>query len=880
MHARAARKAVDQRCCRVLQRTDCKKFAESQLHLAQLQLRSLGLRAQFAIAPCGRIMRQPHSSFPLLGTVEMQAKNLPSALNPPPASPELGLGTSTEPVFQAIFEQSSPAQVLLAGSQGAILAANAAWLRLNNQTRDAVLGRTLQALGIWNFADGNYRASTVRALGKNWVLLTQVPQNRPTASDGSQAGLPSQTEDSSFIQRITSLVPGIVYEFQLWPGGRMGFRFISSAVKDLMGVDAEAVYADSANFSAHVNAEDWKGMWRSIAASLRSMSIWHCEYRAVGADGVERWLMGNAMPQAQADGSSLWCGTLVDITAQKDALVRLQDSESRFRSLTELSSDWYWEQDAEFRFVRIGANRETPVALVTPRFLGTCRWDHVTYGVTGEQWAAHRAALNAHEIFRNFEMLRLHEDGVMRWSSISGAPIFDDEGVFKGYRGTGRDITARKQAEADIERLAFFDVLTGLPNRRLLLDRLNRAIATSSRDHGYGALLFIDLDNFKVLNDTRGHHVGDELLKQVAQRLTDCVRGVDTVARLGGDEFVVMLEELSDTESVAAIQCDLVGQKILRALNAPYQIEGQENHSSPSIGITLFVDHLQSVDVLLQRADLAMYQAKAAGRNTLRFFDPTMQIAASQRATLESDLHLALQRHEFLLHYQPVVDESGRMTGVEALLRWQHPTRGMVFPGEFIAVAEQSSLILSMGQWVLETACAQLVAWAAHPQTCHLTIAVNVSARQFRQPEFASQILDLLGTTGANARRLKLELTESLLLQDVEDAIAKMAELRNLGMGFALDDFGTGYSSLAYLKRLPLDQLKIDRSFVTDVLTDPNDAAIARTILNLAHSMELSVVAEGVETDGQRDFLLGSGCRAFQGYFFGRPQPLAQLHLP
>ncbi len=797
----------------------------------------------------------------------------------PPSTATDSVVVFGDAAFAALFAQNTRPQVLLAGSQGPVVAANAAWLAQNGCSFDAVVGRTLQELGFWQDAAGRYCASTVRANDKNWVLMSDGADAVPGAESAVQLGLQTQSEDASFIQRITSLVPGIVYEFRRWSDGRMGFRFISEAVKQLMGVDAAAVYADSANFSAHVHPQDWKKMWRSIASSERTMTLWHSEYRATGVDGVERWLMGNAMPQAQSDGSTLWCGTLTDISAQRDALARLQDSESRFRSLTELSSDWYWEQDAEFRFVRISANPDTPASLMAAGYLGTRRWDHVAETVSAEQWAAHRAALEAHEVFRDFEMLRPLDDGSRRWSSISGAPIFDADGVFKGYRGTGRDITARKQAEADIERLAFFDVLTGLPNRRLLLDRLNRAIAFSTRDRVYGALLFIDLDNFKVLNDTRGHHVGDVLLQQVAQRLLGCVRGVDTVARLGGDEFVVMLEELGDTESIAATQCDVIGQKILRALNVPYPIEGQESHSSPSIGATLFFDKLQSVDDLLQRADLAMYQAKAAGRNTLRFFDPAMQVVASARATLEVDMHLALQRREFLLHYQPVVDEDGAMTGVEALLRWQHPTRGMVMPGEFIPVAEQSSLILEMGQWVLETACAQLVDWSTAAKTRGLTIAVNVSARQFRKPDFSSQILASLRSSGANPSRLKLELTESLLLSDVEDAIAKMAELRAVGVCFALDDFGTGYSSLAYLKRLPLDQLKIDRSFVMDVLNNPNDAAIARTILNLAHSMELSVVAEGVETAGQRDFLLGSGCTAFQGYFFGRPQPLELLDL-
>ena len=449
-----------------------------------------------------------------------------------------------------------------------------------------------------------------------------------------------------------------------------------------------------------------------------------------------------------------------------------------------------------------------------------------------------------------------------------------------GNRRCGREISARKQAEADIERPAFFDSLTGLPNRRLLIDRLTQAVAASARHASYGALLFIDLDNFKILNDTRGHHMGDELLKQVASRLADCVRTVDTVARLGGDEFVVMLEELGATELEAGAQAEAVGKKVLAALNLHFELGGQQHHSSPSIGVTLFFDRQQSVDELLQRADLAMYQSKAAGRNTLRFFDPVMQAAASARAALEIDLHHGLEHQEFILHFQPVVDQDSRITGVEALLRWRHPTRGMVSPAEFIPVAEQTGLILPLGQWVLASACAQLVGWSASAATRRLTIAVNVSARQFRHPEFTSQLLELLRLSGANPYRLKLELTESMLLSDFEDVIVKMGELRSIGVNFALDDFGTGYSSLSYLKRLPLDQLKIDQSFVRDVLTDPNDAAIARTILSLARSLDLSVVAEGVETAGQRDFLVQCGCKAFQGYFFGRPVPVEDLQLP
>ncbi|MBC7918970.1 MAG: EAL domain-containing protein [Rhodoferax sp.] len=563
----------------------------------------------------------------------------------------------------------------------------------------------------------------------------------------------------------------------------------------------------------------------------------------------------------------------------EEALVRLQESEARFRSLTELSSDWYWEQDEEFRFIRVDGNVDAANVMPADFYAGRTRWNSEAQGVSPAGWAAHRAALEAHEVFHEFEMQRMRQDGSLMWVTVSGTPIFDAAGNFKGYRGTGRDISARKQAEADIERLAFFDALTGLPNRRLLIDRLTRALDFSVRQISHGGLLFIDLDNFKVLNDTLGHHMGDELLKQVAQRLGNCVRSIDTVARLGGDEFVVMLQDLGDQPAVAAAMAETVGRKILSSLNQPFELAGQRYHSSPSIGITLFFQNQNTVDELLKRADLAMYQSKAAGRNTLRFFDPVMQAAATERAAIEADLRQGLAREEFVLYYQPVVDDQNRTTGVEALVRWKHPSRGMVSPANFIPVAEHTGLILPLGHWVLQTACRQLVVWSQRPSTQRLTIAVNVSTRQFRQPEFSDQLLALLRETGANPYRLKLELTESLLLNEMDDAINKMTELRSIGVSFSLDDFGTGYSSLSYLKRLPLDQLKIDQSFVRDVLKDPNDAAIARTILNLAANLDLGVVAEGVETAGQRDFLLKSGCKSFQGYLFGRPVPVEQLNL-
>ena len=440
-----------------------------------------------------------------------------------------------------------------------------------------------------------------------------------------------------------------------------------------------------------------------------------------------------------------------------------------------------------------------------------------------------------------------------------------------------RDITDRKIKEDEIAWLAFYDPLTGLPNRRLLQDRLHQAMAGSKRSGQRAALLFIDLDNFKTLNDTLGHDKGDLLLQQVATRLFECVRECDTVARLGGDEFVVMLEELNHSEELAAAQSKMVGEKILVKLCQPYLIAGYEHNSSASIGITLFLAHQESSDELMKRADIAMYQAKSAGRNTLRFFDNKMQAIVTSRAELENDLREGLRQQQLLLHYQPQVDVHGRIIGAEALVRWQHPSRGMVSPAHFIPLAEESGLILSLGDWVLNEACRQLRRWAAQPAMAHLTMAVNISARQIHQPDFVDQVLAAIHTAGVQPYHLKLELTESLLLEDTEEIILKMTALKACGVGFSLDDFGTGYSSLAYLKRLPLDQLKIDKSFVHDLLTDPNDAAIASSIITLAQSLGLNVIAEGVETEAQRQRLEALGCYTYQGYLFGHPVPADML---
>ncbi len=479
------------------------------------------------------------------------------------------------------------------------------------------------------------------------------------------------------------------------------------------------------------------------------------------------------------------------------------------------------------------------------------------------------------------ELIQRRKDGSLLTAECRWTRVNDELTNLPSILAINTDISQRKAAAREIEKLAFYDQLTGLPNRLLLVERVRHSQARIARSKLIGAILFIDLDNFKTLNDTLGHAMGDHLLQVVSERLQQCVREHDTVARFGGDEFVINLVDLDQDPVQAERKAMRVGDKILEAMRLPIRLgRSHEHHGSCSIGITLLDRSEDTIDDLLKRADLAMYRAKAAGRNALQVFAPDMQIAVNTRAESEIDLRRAIAQSEFLLHYQPQLDHSGRVIGSEALVRWQHPLRGVVPPLEFVFLAEETGLIHGLGKWVLEAACAQLARWTAVENTTsspaarmlsNLTMAVNVSVQQFRHPDFVDLVLHAVDSNGVDPRRLKLELTESLLVDDVEATISKMMLLKARGIDFSLDDFGTGYSSLAYLKRLPLSELKIDQSFVRDVLTDPNDAAIARTIVALAHSLGLSVIAEGVETAAQRDFLAQHGCSAYQGYFFSRP---------
>jgi diguanylate cyclase (GGDEF)-like protein/PAS domain S-box-containing protein len=579
--------------------------------------------------------------------------------------------------------------------------------------------------------------------------------------------------------------------------------------------------------------------------------------------------------------SALVLALLVQNRKRLHAEQSLRASQRRYQMLADNMTDLLWILDPK-------QQRMTYVSPSSLRVLGldseTMTSRPMTELIPGEHTAAwlseqqdrlagFLARPNARHEFTSTTEMR-HADGhLVTLESV--AHFLRDETGQPLLMGVSRDVTEREQADRNIKQLAFFDVLTGLPNRSLLHDRLDQAIAASARNRHSGAVLFVDLDHFKTLNDTRGHGVGDRLLQQAAERLRQCVRATDTVARLGGDEFVLLLGELPTDPVSAASDVRATGEKILSAFRQDFQIQAQDYRVTASIGVCLFQGDADDREELLKRADLAMYRAKAAGRDALAFFDPDMQRVVSARAALEADMRKGLERGQFALHLQPQVDGAGRVIGAEALLRWQHPERGAVSPAEFIALAEDCGFILALGQWVLEEAGALLVAWAAQPDLADIDLAVNVSPRQFRNAGFVQQVSDMLARTQAPAQRLKLELTENVLVEDVDDVVTKITALNRVGVRFSLDDFGTGYSSLAYLKRLPLSQLKIDQTFVRDLMHDPSDALIVRTILSLGQSMGLQVIAEGVETQAQRDFLEHHGCNAFQGYLFARPMPVA-----
>lgn len=554
---------------------------------------------------------------------------------------------------------------------------------------------------------------------------------------------------------------------------------------------------------------------------------------------------------------------------------QLQASQDKLQAAMDALPDTMFELDIEGRFVDYHTTQSSLLAAPSGGFIGKTVTEILPFEAANTCFSAlHEALRQGHSRGRQFE-LAVH-DGI-RWFELSVSPKPVEQGQKPRFIVLLRDISERKLAEAQIHTLAYYDALTQLPNRRLLAERLQQAFSASVRNGQFGAVLFFDLDHFKTINETKGYDVGDMLLMEVARRLESRAQRGSTVARIGSDEFVVTLETLGSGANDAAVQARLYAEDMRSVLSRPYHLKSHIHHVTPSIGVAMFKGQGERIENLIKHAEVAMQQSKLSGRDTIRFHDQDMQTALEAMAELEDALRLALERQQLHLYYQVQVDSLNRPLGAEALIRWIHPQRGMISPAQFIPLAEKTGLILPIGAWVLQQACSQLKAWQQNPLTRELILAVNVSARQFHQEDFVARVQHILLESGAKPAMLKLELTESMMLDRVDDTIAKMRELKLLGVHFSMDDFGTGYSSLQYIKRLPLDQLKIDQSFVSDINEDTNDAAIVQAIIAMSDALGLSVIAEGVETATQRDFLDKRGCHEFQGYLFSRPVPLEQF---
>jgi len=562
------------------------------------------------------------------------------------------------------------------------------------------------------------------------------------------------------------------------------------------------------------------------------------------------------------------------LATQQHSVQSLEESNERFRALVEATSDWIWEVDTEGLYSYVSPKVEELLGYRVEEIVGKSPFALMTEEEAERTGEVYRAAAAAREAFTALENVNIHKSGQLITMESSGIPFFDDAGRLVGYRGISRDISKRKEYEKQIIEQAYYDSLTGLPNRRLLLEHLDNDIHRLKRHGRLGALIFLDLDYFKNINDSLGHPVGDKLLQQVAERIGSQLRKEDLAARLGGDEFIILLSEISDSADSAARNVEVFIHKLRSSLAQPYSIDGHTLYISPSIGITIFPEGGDTVDDILKHADVAMYRAKELGRNTYQFYLPSMQETANQRLLLEKDLRVAVADEQIEVYYQPQVDSAGLVVGAEALVRWNHEQQGFISPVEFIPVAEETGLIFPIGAHVLRTACRLIRQLVDSGVAQHLkSIAVNVSAKQFMQHDFTAQIREVISSEGVPASSIELEITEGVLLNDIDDAVSKMTELREFGIRFSIDDFGTGYSSLSYLTRLPLDKLKIDQSFVRNITSDPADAAIVETIIAMTRHLGIDVIAEGVEREEELNFLQENGCRLYQGYYFSKPVP-------
>ena len=813
---------------------------------------------------------------------------------------------ASENRYRTAFQTSLDGITISHLSDGKYIDVNKAFLDIVGYEPEEVIGRTSHEVNLWVGAgdrdrlvellrrNASFRDVEIRYAKKNgeliWVLLScsvieikgvfcvlsvvrDISETKAAEERLAQAQQAQRTSEARY-RTAFQTSPNAVSINRLDDG--MYFD-VNRAFLDAMGFDRDEVIGRT---SREMNIWVDPGDRGRIRRALSQDSVFRGEIRFRKKNGEILWgLMSASL--FEHEGVSCTLSVTQDITDSKAAGERLAEaqtallsSEERYRTAFQTSLD----------SVTINRIADGMYIECNKAFLDTTGYQrNEIIGRTSLElniWSDPRDRKSLVDILRQNSSCRDLEarfrkkNGELYWGLMSASLIELDGQTC--MLSVARDITDAKAAAEEIRNLAFYDPLTSLPNRRLLLDRLQQVLTAGAKQGRLHALMLIDLDHFKTLNDTLGHQAGDLLLQEVARRLANCVQENDTVARLVGDEFVVMVEDLGETAEDAAKQAKNAAENVLSAVAQTFRIGGRECRCTASIGITIFGDGREGADVVLQQADIAMDQAKADGSNTVRFFSPALQTAVNARAAMETELRQAIDEHQFVLYYQPQV-EGAHLIGAEALIRWNHPARGLLLPGEFIAFAEETGLILPLGDWVLETACKQIAAWAHLDEPAYVSVAVNISARQFHQPDFVDKVLAALERTGADPHSLELELTESMLADSIEEVIAKMTELKSHGLRFSLDDFGTGYSSLAYLKRLPLDQFKIDRSFVQDILADASSGAIAQTIISLSRAMSLPVIAEGVETEAQRNFLANLGCHSFQGYLISRPLALKEF---
>lgn len=676
--------------------------------------------------------------------------------------------------------------------------------------------------------------------------------------------------DSQSIASVGSWVWNLVDDTMIW----------SRETYSILGVAPREHSPSARTFIQFIHPDDRERMTTAIHDVINGHDDdYDIEYRIYDKNGETRYVKSYGRVERNDQGKPLQLsGVIHDVTAQKKVELALREKQQTLQSLLDNAPIGIWFLNTERKMLFVNQALCDALGIREEEFLFADHYDELYDDETASaSLASDATAMATDGPHISQERMRFADDE-MHDLEVVKSRVTDEEGHIVGLIGLSMDITARKRAEEKLLHQAYFDELTGLGNRNYLMDQLGRSLAQAQRHEHFNALLFFDLDNFKIINDSLGHHTGDKLLKEIGKRLAQTVREEDIVARLGGDEFVVIANDLGERQSEAAEQAHTVAEKICDALAVPYKLGEQEHHITLSVGISMFPTEGNDVNDILKHADTAMYRAKEAGRNAIRFFIPSMQAAAEERLRMQNLLRYAIPQDQLRVYFQPQYNHEGELLGAECLLRWKHPQLGVISPARFIPVAEDSGQIIDIGTWVLRESCKTLKTWQMRGKS-DITLSVNVSPRQFHQPGFVKQVTDIIDETGIDPRFLELEVTETILVEHIEDVSEKMQKLKRRGIRFAIDDFGTGYSSLAYLKRLPLDRLKIDQSFIRDVTDDPSDALIVETIIAMSAHLEFEVIAEGVETEAQVEFLYKRGCAMYQGFFFSRPLTAQQFEV-